>query len=75
MGNLKIVFQLPVDEWERFVEKHPNGNIFQTPAMFELYNSVPNHKGFVVAVKTHENEILGILSYCIIAEPGLKSFF
>lgn len=75
MESLTIVFQLPVDEWESFVEKHPNGNIFQTPAMFTLYNSIPNHKGFVVAVKNKENQVLGVLSSCIIAEQGLKSFF
>lgn len=75
MANFTVVYQLPNEKWERFVEDHPYGNIFQTPAMFTLYNSIPQHKAFLVAILDDRENIMGLMSCCIIAEQGLKSLF
>jgi hypothetical protein len=34
---MKIVRTLPEAEWRSFVERHPTGNIFHTPEMFEVF--------------------------------------
>lgn len=46
--------------WADFVAKHPDGNIFQTPEMYQLYQLTPNYSPFVyVALKG--SEIVGVL--------------
>ena len=36
-SSVKIVNHLNEDEWKGFVEAHPEGNIFQTPEMFQVF--------------------------------------
>jgi len=47
-------------EWSNFVNNHPDGNIFQTPEMFDLYNRTEKHDPVVLCIKENE-EIVGIL--------------
>jgi serine/alanine adding enzyme len=75
MENLRVTFELEKREWEEFVQNHPSGNIFQTPAMFNLYNSIPNHQAFLIAVVDDKKGIQAIMSCCFIEEPGVKRFF
>ncbi len=35
--GISIVRTLPEDEWRRFVEEHPDGNVFHTPEMFQVF--------------------------------------
>jgi len=37
MLNYSVTTYLPPDLWSAFVYNHPNGNIFQTPEMYEVY--------------------------------------
>jgi lipid II:glycine glycyltransferase (peptidoglycan interpeptide bridge formation enzyme) len=46
--------------WADFVCNHPQGNIFQTPQMYEVYLETPNFEPVVVAA-VRENQIVGIL--------------
>jgi serine/alanine adding enzyme len=48
------------DQWEHFVSDHPNGNVFQTPQMYEAYRATVNFKPIVVACY-EEDAISGIL--------------
>ena len=48
-------------EWVDFVKNHPNGNIFQTPEMYEVYKRTKNYEPVFLALKGNNNEILGIL--------------
>jgi serine/alanine adding enzyme len=41
--SISVVNTLPEDEWRQFVEKHPAGNIFHTPEMFQVFSQT---KGF-----------------------------
>jgi hypothetical protein len=41
--NIQIVNKLPTDKWRTYVEKHPDGGIFHTPEMFDLFAGVKNH--------------------------------
>ncbi len=34
---MKIVHHLDHDQWKAFVDEHPQGNVFHTPEMFEVY--------------------------------------
>lgn len=42
--GLKIVRELPIDVWKSFVLNHPQGNIYHTPEMFEVWRQT---KGFL----------------------------
>jgi serine/alanine adding enzyme len=41
--SISVVNSLPEDEWRQFVEKHPAGNVFHTPEMFQVFSQT---KGF-----------------------------
>ena len=36
--SISIERTLPQDEWRRFVDEHPAGNIFHTPEMFQVFS-------------------------------------
>lgn len=59
--DLEIVSRLPVDVWSEFVERHPHGNIFQTPVMFRLFQDTRNYSPVLAAVVDSNKEIAGIL--------------
>ena len=48
--SIEIVHTLPEEEWRRFVEQHPNGNIFHTPEMFQVFNRTKRHQPEIWAV-------------------------
>lgn len=50
-----------IEEVEKFLEKHPNANIFQTPEMCQVYSSTKNYEPVFLSVVTNDNEILGVL--------------
>lgn len=62
-------------KWDDFVFQHPFGNIFQTTCMFDVYKSTPHCSAGVVSLEDSNKNILGIIVYSIIAEPGIKSRF
>ncbi len=42
--SLTIVRSLPEEEWRRFVEQQPAGNIFHTPEMFHVFSRTRGHQ-------------------------------
>lgn len=55
--------------WSDFVFNHPNGNIFQTPDIYKVYEAAKNHSPHVVAcVDVATDEVLGILVSVILKE-------
>lgn len=48
-------------EWSDFVKNHPNGNIFQTPEMYQVYDNTPRLVPSVLIAKDSENKIAGCL--------------
>lgn len=46
--------------WSDFVLNHPNGNIFQTPEMYDLYQITPNYEPFIF-VAIANAVIVGVL--------------
>lgn len=41
--GVEIVNSLPEEQWRAFVDKHPKGNIFHTPEMFQVYARAKRH--------------------------------
>lgn len=53
--------QIDKKEWHEFVYNHPNGNIFQTPEMFEIYRNTKNYEPIFLAVIDEEIKIKATL--------------
>lgn len=47
-------------EWDDFVKNHPNGNIFQTPNFYEIYQQTKNYEPLVIEISNKNGKILGI---------------
>jgi len=58
------------EEWGRFVYKHPNGNVFQTPEMYEVYKNTKNYEPVFIGVTDSTGEIVGTLLSVIQREFG-----
>ena len=59
------------NSWSRFIDDHPNGNIFQTPEMYKAYKNTPNYEPVLVSVIDEKDGILGIMLAVIQKEyPG-----
>ncbi len=52
--------QIDKTAWAEFVKAHPEGNVFQTPEMYEVYARTEHTTPLVVAV-AEDNEIVGLL--------------
>jgi len=48
------------NKWIDFVEEHPNGNIFQTPYMFETYLKIEKEKPLILVVLNENDDIIGL---------------
>ena len=63
-------------KWSDFVKNNPFGNIFQTPEMFDFFESVPNYSPEIVAVADKQDNIKVLVVAVIQKEgKGLKEFF
>jgi serine/alanine adding enzyme len=50
------------DDWKRFVDQHPQGNVFQSPEMYRFYSACKNYKPVIVAAIDADTSVLrGIL--------------
>lgn len=70
---IEIKESLALEKWEGFVFNHPEGNIFQTCAMADVYRSTRNYEPIsLAAVEQETGEILAVLLAVIIRDaPGL----
>jgi serine/alanine adding enzyme len=57
----KIVTKLAKNRWSSFVENHTNGNIFQTPKMYEVYQKTKNYEPIFLAILDNDDTILGVM--------------
>lgn len=58
---MKVVREIERQKWSDFVYHHPEGNIFQTPEMYEVYINTKNYEPIFLAIVNESNEIFGIL--------------
>lgn len=61
MGRIKVVRHLGEEEWGKFVEDSPKGNIFHTPEMFQVYSRAKNMKPAIWAAVDNLNRPLALL--------------
>ena len=54
---MKIQFSIDINKWSSFVNNHPNGNIFQTPEMYEVYKNTSNYEPLFLSVVNENDEI------------------
>ena len=61
--QMKVIDAHNIDrkKWAEFVYHHPQGTIFQTPEMYEVYKNTKNYEPILVSVVDDSNEILGLL--------------
>ena len=66
---LEITNSPDIKQWSEFVYNHPQGNIFQTPEMAEVYKRTKNYEPILLAVvDTKNDEILAVLQAVVIKE-------
>lgn len=58
---MRIVQKLNEDAWSAFVEQNTCGNIFHTPAMFEVFSQAEDHYPSLWAAVEGEDQILALL--------------
>ena len=49
------------DKWSNFIINHADGNIFQTPEMYNIYNKTNNYEPFIIAATKENGKLIGIL--------------
>jgi serine/alanine adding enzyme len=59
--SIEIVQSLPEQEWRRFVDDHPEGNIFHTPEMFQVFSRVKGYKPDLWAAVDSNSRPLALL--------------
>jgi serine/alanine adding enzyme len=59
--SISIVHTVPEDEWRGFVEAHPQGNIFHTPEMFQVFSRAERHRPSLWAAVDGGGRVLALL--------------
>lgn len=68
---IEIIDSFDKQQWDGFVRDHPHGNIFQSPAMAEVYKRTKNYEPIsLIAIDDDKDEIVGILQGVLINESG-----
>jgi len=71
---LDVVDSIDQKKWSEFVSNHPQGNIFQTPEMAEVYRRTENYTPLFLALQDAD-EIYGLLLASLIQEKSILSHF
>jgi serine/alanine adding enzyme len=72
--NFLDISQVSREEWMFFVSNHPNGNIFQSPLIYDVYNKTENYNPAVIFCKI-DDELVGVMQSVIISEgKGIKGY-
>jgi serine/alanine adding enzyme len=73
--RVTIVHTLPEEEWRRFVEEHPAGNIFHTPEIFQVFSRAKGHQPELWAATEGERVLALLLPVRITLKDGLFRHF
>jgi serine/alanine adding enzyme len=57
-----------IDAWADFVQQHPEGNIFQSPIMYRLYEQSENYKPVAIIQTDEQNNITGSFLVSLFSE-------
>jgi serine/alanine adding enzyme len=59
--DLTITNSLNEETWRAFVDRHPQGNIFHTPEMFQVFGRTAGHHPMLKAAVGDEGQVLALL--------------
>jgi hypothetical protein len=59
--DIYIVRTLPTEDWRRFVDGHPHGNIFHTPEIFQVFARTRGYRPELWAAVTGDSQIMALL--------------
>ncbi|MDO9087616.1 MAG: peptidoglycan bridge formation glycyltransferase FemA/FemB family protein [Anaerolineaceae bacterium] len=72
---MKFVNDLDIHNWGDFVDQNPQGNIFHTPEMYEVFSRTKGHEPHINAVIEEKGNILALLPIVTVTlKPGLMSW-
>jgi serine/alanine adding enzyme len=72
---IKDVNEVNMNDWYHFLKEHNDGNVFQSPFMYHVYNKTPKHKPLIF-VAQNNGDIQGILLAVIQQQiKGALSYF
>jgi len=74
---MQIVNNLNRDLWKKFVDDHPQGNIFHTPEMFEVFTQADGHQPSIWATQDDDDQILALflpILNTVLDYPILRQF-
>lgn len=60
MEIISDINEIGKNKWDAFIEKHPQGTVFQTFEMFEVYQNTSHNRPIVTAV-VEDGRVLGLL--------------
>lgn len=64
-----------LDDWIKFIDNHPNGNIFQSPEMYRVYSKTELYTPIVIFC-FEDNNFVGVIQSVIQKEnKGILGFF
>ncbi|MCR4405524.1 MAG: GNAT family N-acetyltransferase [Anaerolineae bacterium] len=58
---MKVVQRLDEPSWRAFVDNHPQGNIFHTPEMFQVFARAKGHRPTLWATTDDDGQVLALL--------------
>lgn len=66
--NFTVTYLINREQWSHFVINHPEGNIFQTPEMYNVYKRTKNYEPIAIAVLDESGQILALTLAFIMKE-------
>jgi lipid II:glycine glycyltransferase (peptidoglycan interpeptide bridge formation enzyme) len=69
--RIDIVRTLPETDWRRFVDEHPQGNIFHTPEMFQVFSRTRGYRPELWAAARGDRVLALLLPVQITLKNGL----
>lgn len=62
VSGMRLVRELEVEPWRRFVEGNELGNVFHTPEMFEVFSRAARHEPELWAVVADDEEVVALFT-------------
>lgn len=70
-----LLDDIPLWEWNAFLDQHPSAKIFHTPQFFQLYQAVPGYEPHILGLFNPAGELIAVLPFAIIQSEGWFSTF
>lgn len=58
MVKYSEIENISINKWGDFIKKHPQGNIFQTPEMYGVYQKTKNYEPLIIGIVDKSNGLI-----------------